>query len=247
MLDGWELVIALVAVFLGATIMGTVSFGFALVAAPVLLLFIDPPQSVVVIANILIVILLVFVLFRVRQHVSVRLVAGMAAGGLAAVPLGVLALRSADPAVLRMAIGGVILVLGVLVLFKVQIPLARHRLAGPIFGFLASLSITSLSIGGPLAALYVMEQGWPPPVMRASLAFFFLSNYVLAFILYSVVGLVDLDTLANAGLLVPGLLAGFGLANLIVNRINEAVFRYAAIAVIIAGSLVLLGRELTTL
>ena len=246
MLNGWELVIALVAVFLGATIMGTVSFGFALVAAPVLLLFLAP-QSVVVIANNLIVILLVIELFQVRQHLSFRPVAGMAIGGLVAVPLGVLALRSADPAVLRMAIGGVILVLGILVLFKVQIPLARHRLAGPVFGFLASLSITSLSIGGPLAAIYVMAQGWSSPAMRASLALFFLSNYVLAFVLYFVVGLVDLDTLANAGLLLPGLLAGLVLANLIVNRINEGVFRYAAIAVIIAGSLMLLGREVTRL
>ena len=246
MLNGWELVIALVAVFLGATIMGTVGFGFALVAAPVLLLFLVP-QSVVVIANILITTLLVIVLFREKQHLNFRPVLGMAAGGLAAVPLGVLALRSADPAVLRMAIGGVILVLGILVLFKVQIPLARHRLTGPVFGFLASLSITSLSIGGPLAAIYVMAQGWPPPVMRAALAVFFLSNYLLAFVLYYVVGLVDLDTLANAGLLVPGLLAGLGLANLIVNRINEGVFRYAAIAVIIAGSLMLLGREVTRL
>jgi len=149
--------------------------------------------------------------------------------------------------VLRMVIGGVILFLGILVFFKVQIPLARHRWAGPIFGFLASLSITSLSIGGPLAAIYVMAQGWPPPVMRASLAVFFLSTYLLAIVLYFVVGLVDLDTLANAGLLVPGLLAGLGLASLIVNRINESVFRYAAIAVIIAGSLVLLGREITRL
>ena len=246
MLNGWELVIALVAVFLGATIMGTVSFGLALVAAPVLLLFLDP-QSVVVIANILIVILMVFVLFRMRQHLDLRLVAGMAIGGLVAVPLGVVFLRSADPAVLRMAIGGVILVLGILVLFKVQIPLARHRLAGPIFGFLASLAITSLSIGGPLAAIYVMAQGWPPPSMRASLAFFFLSNYVLALALYSVAGLVDLDTLANAGRLVPGLVAGMVLANLIVGRINESVFRYAAIAVILAGSLMLLGRELAKL
>ena len=246
MLNSWELVIALVAVFLGATIMGTVSFGFALVAAPVLLLFLAP-QSVVVIANILIVILLIVVLFRVRQHLNLRLVAEMAVGGLAAVPVGVLALRSADPAVLRMVIGGVILVLGILVLFKVQIPLARHRMTGPFFGFLASLSITSLSIGGPLAAIYVMAQGWPLPVMRASLAFFFLSNYLLAFVLYFVVGLVDLDTLANVGLLVPGLLAGLGLANWIAGRINESVFRYAAIAVIIAGSLMLLAREVTRL
>ena len=247
MLDGWELVIALVLVFLGATIMGTVSFGFALVVAPVLLLFLDPPQSVVVIANILIVILLAFVLFQTRHHLSLRPLLGMVTGGLAAVPLGVVFLNFADPVVLRMAIGGVILVLGTLVLFKVQIPLGGHRLGGPVFGFLAALSITSLSIGGPLAAVYVMAQGWPPPVMRASLAFFFLSNYMLAIVLYFVVGLVDRDTLVNAGLLVPAVLAGLVLASLIVNRINEGVFRYAAIVVIIVGSLVLLGREITRL
>jgi uncharacterized protein len=246
LLSGLELLIALVAVFVGATIMGTVSFGMALVVAPVLLLFLAP-QSVVVIANGIIVVLLALVLWRVRQHLHVRPLAGMALGGLAAVPLGVLALRAADPTLLRLTIGAVILLLGLLILFNVQIPLARHRLAGPLFGFLASLSITSLSIGGPLAAIYVMAQQWPPPVMRAALAFFFLSTYILAFALYAVVGLVDRDTLANVGLLVPGLLAGFGLASVIVSRINERMFRYAALAVIITGSVVLLGRELLRL
>jgi uncharacterized protein len=246
LLSGLELLIALVAVFVGATIMGTVSFGMALVVAPVLLLFLAP-QSVVVIANGIIVVLLAMVLWRVRQHLHVRPLAGMALGGLAAVPLGVLALRAADPTLLRLTIGAVILLLGLLILFNVQIPLARHRLAGPLFGFLASLSITSLSIGGPLAAIYVMAQKWPPPVMRAALAFFFLSTYILAFALYAAVGLVDRDTLANVGLLVPGLLAGFGLASVIVSRINERMFRYAALAVIITGSVVLLGRELLRL
>jgi uncharacterized membrane protein YfcA len=83
--------------------------------------------------------------------------------------------------------------------------------------------------------------------MRASLAFYFLLADVLAFALYLAVGLVDLDTLANIGLLIPGLLAGFALANLIVPRINESVFRYVAVAVIITGSLVLLVREATPL
>jgi hypothetical protein len=242
LLSGIELLVALFTVFVGATVMGTVSFGLALVVAPVLLLFLAP-QSVVVLVNILIVMLLAFVLFRVRQHLDLRRVSGMVLGGLAAVPIGVLALRSADPTTLRITIGVVILILGVLVMFNVQIPLARHHLAGPVFGFLTSLSITTLSIGGPLAAIYVIAQKWSPSAMRASLAFFFLSTYILAFALYTAAGLIDLNTLANAGLLAPGLLAGFGLANLIVTRINEGVFRYVAIAVIITGSLVLLGRE----
>ena len=44
-----------------------------------------------------------------------------------------------------------------------------------------------------------------------------------------------------------GLLAGFGMASLLVRWINERAFRYVATAVIIAGGAVLLGRELTRL
>jgi uncharacterized membrane protein YfcA len=245
-LSGLELLIALFTVFVGATVMGTVSFGLGLVVAPVLLLFLVP-QSVVVIVNTIIAILLAFVLIQVRQHLDLRLVGGMALGGVAAVPIGVLTLRSADPVTLRIAIGILILVLGVLSLFNIPIPMARHRFAGPVFGFLASLSVTTLSIGGPLAAIYVIAQKWPPPVMRAALAFYFLLADILAFALYSAVGLVDWQTLANIGLLVPGLIAGFGLASLVVGKVHEGVFRYVAIAVIITGSVMILVREFTRL
>jgi uncharacterized protein len=242
LLSGLELLIALVTVFVGATVMGTVSFGLGLVVAPVLLLFIAP-QLVVVIVNTIIAILLALVLVQVRHHLDLRRVWGMTLGGLAAVPIGVLALSSANPVILRITIGVVILLLGVLSLFNIQIPMAQRTGAGPVFGFLASLSVTTLSIGGPLAAIYVIAQNWPREEMRASLAFYFLLCDVLALALYASAGLVDLDTLANIGLLVPALLLGFALASLIVPRINEGLFRYVAVAVIITGSLVLLVRE----
>ena len=246
LLSGLELLIALAAVFVGATVMGTVSFGMGLVVAPVLLLFLAP-QPAVVVVNSVIAIVLVLVLVQVRQHLSLRRVGGMTLGGLAAVPIGVLFLKSADPTVLKITIAVVILGLGALSLFNIQIPLTRRKFSGPVFGFLASLSVTTLSIGGPLAAVYVIAQKWPPNTVRASLAFYFLISYLLAFAFYAGAGLVDRETLVNIGLLVPGLLAGFGLATLIVGRINERVFRYVAIAVIITGGAVLLLREVTPL
>jgi hypothetical protein len=246
LLSGLELLVVLIAVFVGATIMGTVSFGMGLVVAPVLLLFLDP-QPAVVVVNAVIAIVLVLVLAQARRHLGLRRVAGMTLGGLAAVPIGVLVLKSADPTLLKITIAVVILSLGGLSLFDVRIPLTRRRFSGPVFGFLASLSVTTLSIGGPLAAIYVIAQRWPPDTMRVSLAFYFLISYVLAFALYAGAGLVDRETLLNIGLLVPALLAGFGLATLIVKRINERAFRYVAIAVIITGGAVLLLREMTLL
>lgn len=223
--------------------MGTVSFGLGLVVAPILLLFVAP-QSTVVMVNSLIAILLLIVLINTRSHFDLRLIAGTAVGGLVAVPIGVLALDTASPAILRIAIGVVILCLAPLAITNVELPLAQRRITGPVVGFLTSLSVTTLSIGGPLVAIYVLARRWPPQVMRASLAFYFLVADILAFVLYAQAGMVDRDTLANIGLLIPSVLLGFGLATLLVRRMDTRVFRYVAATVIIVGGTVLLGREI---
>ena len=69
----------------------------------------------------------------------------------------------------------------------------------------------------------------------------------MAFALYARAGLVDRDTVGNIAILLPGLIAGFGLATLIVRRMDAQVFRYVALAVIVVGGVLLLGRELTGL
>ena len=243
MLSGLELVAALAIVFIGATVMGTVSFGLGLVVSPILLLFLAP-QSTVVMVNSLTAILLFIVLIHSRSHFDLRLVAGTAVGGLVAVPVGVLALDTASPATLRITIAIVILCLAPLAITNVELPLAQRRMTGPVIGFLTSLSVTALTIGGPLVAIYVLARRWPPQVMRASLAFYFLVINILAFGLYTQAGMVDRDTMANIGMMIPSLLLGFGLATLAVRRMDARVFRYIAAAVIIVGGTVLLGREI---
>ena len=49
MLTGMELAIVLFIVFVGATVMGTLGFGCGLVVAPVLLLFVEPQEGVVIV------------------------------------------------------------------------------------------------------------------------------------------------------------------------------------------------------
>ncbi|MDE2937914.1 MAG: sulfite exporter TauE/SafE family protein [Chloroflexota bacterium] len=244
MLTGLELLIALLAVVVGATIMGTVSFGMGLVVAPVLLLFLEPKAAIVTV-NAIIPILLSFVLLTTWRHLKFNRLKGMAIGGILAVPLGVLVLDSANPTALRLIIGAAILCLGVLNLLNIQLPMAERRGSGLLVGFLTSLSITTLSIGGPLAAAYIIAQHWEREQMRAALAFYFLCSYIVAFAVYAAIGLVDRDTLFNIAFLVPSLVVGFGIGALLARRMNTAVFRYVAIGVIITGSVVLLGQEVS--
>ena len=246
MLSGQELVIALVIVFVGATVLGTVGFGLGVVTAPVFLMLVDP-QSTVVMVNSFATMVLICVLVQNRRHLDLRRARGLALGGLAAVPIGVLALEAASPATLRITIGVMILSLAPLTVFNVRLPLSQRRFSGPVVGFLTSLMITTLAIGAPLVAIYVIAQKWPPQAMRASLAIFFLPLNVAALALYGWVGLVHLETLANIGVLVPSLAAGVGLATLIAGRINAQVFRYVASTLVMLGGGVLVGREIAGL
>lgn len=215
-----------------------------MVAAPVLLLYLEPQQAVVVL-NSLTAIMLAMVLVKNWRQLELRASAGLVLGGVVATPVGVLALNSASPSVLRITIAVVIIFLGLFSLTSVRLPFATRRLAGPIFGFLTSLAVTTIGIGGPLGAIYAIAQRWKPETVRASLALFFFASDSVAFALYAATGLVGRDTLANIGVMIPGLIIGFGLAAILVNRINDRIFRYAVIAVIVIAGSVMLVREFT--
>ena len=246
MLTGLDLVFALLIVTAGAVSLGTVSFGLGMVATPVLLLFLDV-KSAVVVANFLIVLVLAMVLTQTWRHLDLRLSGGLVLGGLAATPLGVVALSAADAGTLKLVIAGAVILLGLFSLTGLQLPLANHRLSGPVFGFVTSLAVTSISIGGPLAGLYAITQRWPRQTVRASLALLFITTSAAAVAQYAAAGLLDRTDLANVGLLVPGLIAGFVIANMVVGRLDERAFRYVAVGITLMGGSILLTRELSGL
>ena len=244
MVTGLELFVSILVVAAGAAVMGTVGFGIVLVAAPVVLLYLEPQQTVVVL-NSLTAILMAMVLLRTWRHLELRVSIGLIVGGLAATPIGVLALNAASPSVLRITIAVVIIFLGLFSLTRIQLPFAQRRMAGPAIGFLTSLSVTSIGVGGPIGGIYALAQRWKAETVRAVLALFFLASDTMAFALYAATGLVGRDTLANIGVMIPGLLIGFGLAAVLVTRINDRMFRYAVVAVIVVAGSVMLVREFT--
>lgn len=246
MLSGTELIVALVAVAAGATVMGSVGFGLGLVVTPILLLLLEP-QTVVVLVNGEIVFLTMLLLIRTWRHMRWKPSLLMSAAGVAASPVGVLLLDSAAPSFLRLAVAAAVLMLGVLIISNYQPPWARHPLAGAASGFTAALSITALSIGGPLAAYYAIAQDWDPKAVRACLALYFLTFELAAFALYVWTGLAHRDSFVNIGMLLPAVLLGFALGSLAASRLDHRAFRRAAVGVIIAGGLSLLGREVAGL
>ena len=243
MLTGAELALAIVMVTLGSVVLGTVSFGLGMVASPALLLLLGAKPTIVLV-NSMIAINLSLVLLRTWRHVDLKVSRGLILGGLAGAPLGVFVLNVAEPGLLTVIIGVVIVALGLLNLRENPLPIVTFPGSGLFYGFTTCLAVTAISIGGPMGGVYAIAQRWPTQTIRAALAAMFVSSSGMAVVLYAFTGLYDRDTLINLGMLIPGLVLGVGIASLLVGRLNERAFRYVVIALVIAGGSMLLAREL---
>jgi uncharacterized membrane protein YfcA len=103
---------------------------------------------------------------------------------------------------------------------------------------------TTLSIGGPVAAIYAIEQDWTRETMRATLAVYFLLAGVLGLVLYYLTGLIPQDVEYEMAAGVPVVVIGSTLGGWLARRMSLRIFRYAVLFVIIGGSTSLLIREL---
>ena len=246
MLTGLELVIGLAALLLGSFVFSAVGFGMALAMAPILLLIL-PPQQVVVLANSMIVLATLLILAQTWRHFRWRQSWLFILAGLPPVPLGVFLLNTAAPTLLRTSIVALILAIAVMSLCNVRAPAARTQWGAVAYGFTTTLLTTTLSIGGPLAGIYAIEQDWPREQMRATLAVYFLLAGALGLALYLAVGLIPTAMAYNVGVGAPVVLVGATAGGWLARRMSLRVFRYAVLFVIIGGSATLLARELARL
>ena len=243
MLTGWELALGLAAMFFGAVVLGTISFGLGTVAMP-FMLFILPPQDAVVTVNAVVVLTTGLTVIQTWRHLNLRETWPFVVAGLPPVPVGVLLLHGADAVALRLTIVVVVLALGGMSLFQIRLPGARSRWAAPVCGFTATLLVTTLGVGAPLAGLYSIEQDWSCDTIRATLGLYFFLASTLALVLFTVTGLVETSTVRNIGVLSIAVLCGTGVAAVIASRISLRAFRYVVVGVTVAGSVSLLLREL---
>lgn len=245
MLMGWELALGLGAMFFGAVVLGTISFGLGTVAMPFLLLILLP-RDAVVLANAMVVLTTGLTVAQTWRHLRLGETWPFLAAGLPPVPIGVLLLHEFNPSALRVVIAVVVLAVGVMSLFSIRLPGARKRWMAPLVGGSTTFMVTTFAVGAPLAALYAIEQDWSRDMIRATLALYFLLAAILAMILFWVSGLVNAGVVQNIGLLAIAVLAGSGVAAVIARRISLRVFRYVVVAVTVAGSVSLLVREVVS-
>jgi uncharacterized membrane protein YfcA len=235
-----ELAIALVLTIVGSAIQGNVGIGFAVIAAPILLLvnpaFVPAP---IVLAAMLLVVLIALREWRdvIVEHIGLAVV-GRTIGTLPAA----YAIRAFPKSAYELLFAALVL-LGVMLsaLGWHVLPTRRNVvLASIVSGFMSTVS----AVGGPpMALLYQNEAG---PRIRATIS-----------AIFTIGGLVTLSGLWWAGrfhivelllglLLMPGVVAGFAISGYTTALVDRAHIKPAVLAISLLSALLVMLRALSS-
>jgi uncharacterized membrane protein YfcA len=231
------LLLAAVAVAVGAAAQSVSGIGFALVSGPLLFTVFGAREGVRV-AVVLSMLVNAGVLSREHRSVMWRRVLPVLVTALAVTPLLAHFLEGAHPRLLRGAAGAVI-VLGAGVVASGRT--ADTGVAGGVAAGLASATMNVLaSAGGPAVAVYAAGARWDPLRTRATLQAYFLSLNVVTL---ATLGLPHW-TAGRAATLVGALVAGTVVGAVGAGRVSARVARSVTLVLAAGGGLAVLGSAI---
>jgi len=244
--------IVLAVTTLGSALLYAMSgFGFAVLAAPLFLLFLDPApaiQLVIIMSTVLSIIMLRGLLPAIAPWLLLRL----ALGSLVGLPLGLVAFRYADPILVRAGAGAMIFGFAILMAVsrrrsgqpgpgKHWTPFAMSPgldlAAGAVSGFAGAL----VGQPGPPVLIYLLLAGAAARTVRATLLAFFALSYGVTLASHAATIGIPASTWLAAGILIPFAFLGGLAGRPIGNRLGAEAFATLAIALLAVAGAYTLG------
>jgi uncharacterized membrane protein YfcA len=162
-------------------------------------------------------------------------------GGLAGLPLGLVAFRYADPTAVRAVIGITILAFaGAIVAMRLRrrpIVLAMQPGRDLAIGMVSGVATALTGMSGPPVLIYLMLTGMPPRTLRATLFAFFAACYTATIAAYIVTIGVPGATWLAAASLIPFAWAGGLIGRRVGDRLGVDAATVLALIVLIATGL----------
>jgi uncharacterized membrane protein YfcA len=221
---------------LAGVIRGFTGFGAGLVLIPTLGLLLGPQVAVpvVVLMEVIVILQLVPPALKLVQWRTILPVVIPAA---LAIPLGSMALASADPAWIQRGISVVVLVfVGLLATgwrYGKRPSVALSFLVGSASGLLTG----SAGIGGPPVILFFLTGKQQAPRLRAGFLCYFAITQIVAMTAFGMNGLLDRRVLWNGAALLPLFIIGAWAGTKLFGRVNETTFRRLVMAFLALAAL----------
>ena len=237
----YELVLISSVLVVGAAVQGSVGYGLAMIASPILLM-IDPrfiPGPVTIVAFIIV----ILILLRDGKSIDFAGLKWALIGLFFGMPLAIIIL-------VRFSIDQFVILFGLLTVLAVIISAVgvRFRPNKSVLttaGFFAGMmGILTTLAGVPMALVY---QDSPGNEIRGTLSGFFIIGTVYAIILLSLVGRFGVQEIGLSLLLLPGALIGFFLSTRIYPWLDRGYIRPAILGVAGLSACILLLNQILSI
>ncbi len=237
------IIIAILIMFIAATVQGIAGFGRALIAAPLIALFI-PADETVVIMIMLGVVGAVIMIIKTYRHLHLRRMLPMVAFGILGSIAGVQILSVIPVKELKIIMGVFIIVSAVILATGFRIKIKNEKLAYSVAGFIGGLTNGAISFGGPPTVLFLQNQNEEKNVFRANLSFFFLVIGFVGSLNLFINGMMTGNLVTQAGILaVPTILGAF-FGNFLSHKFPEEIFKKIVLVILFAAGIMAIVMSL---
>lgn len=243
---GWDPAVwalAAAACLVAGLIRGFAGFGFAMILVMAVAV-VAPPADIVPIALVLNLLTGVRLLPHVHRDVDRRGTVLLIVGALPLIPLGALVLARVDEAVMRLAIGVVVLAATLAIAAGVGL----RREPGPVLklltGAVAGLLTGAAGSPGPPVILMYLSSPLPVATLRATAVAMFLVTDAASLVVLATYGLVTTDLLLRCLVLAPVTEAGLLIGRAFYGRADPRHVRHAALALLGVLAVTAIARSL---
>jgi uncharacterized membrane protein YfcA len=227
-----EIWIAL-ALFAGIFLQGVVGFGMALVAVPLLAMFVDISAAVPLIAlsgNLAKVLLLAYY----RKEVSFKPVLGLSIASLVFIPLGVIALDYLDKELSLAILGVVVVFYAFYSLLKFRLPDFDRPQWMILFGALGGFLGGAFNTASPPVIMYANSKDWTPQEFKSNLQGYALITGLFIMVSHWLNGNITPQVWHSFLYSIPAVVLAVAAAVSLDRFINKTIFQ-AAVLVVLLG------------
>ncbi len=219
-----QILFGILIIFLAAMTQGATSFGFSLIAVPLLGIMI-PLQVAVPILMIYSLILNSVILYHIRQHVQLKKIIVLVISGMAGTPFGVYLLKALEESTLKLVVGIIIVIVAAVNISGYHIKMKNGKRSFIPVGFASGLLNGSVSLGGPPIVLFLNNQKVEKQIFRGNLTLYFWMINLFSIPTYFFSGLITREVVSYSLYLFPGLIIGTLIGIRMGNQVNERLFK----------------------
>lgn len=146
-------------ILIASLIQGITGFGFALVAVPLLSLFIPEIKDITPVIVIYSLITNIIIVYRSRKYVELKKIIPLIIFSIIATPLGTYILISFKVKTLKFIIGIIIIITALAMLKNFKIKIKNEKISYGIIGILSGILNGSTGLSGPPVVLFLTNQG----------------------------------------------------------------------------------------